>query len=132
MCPKGVSKMKVYYNPNLTKLARNLRNNMTYAEKTVWRELKGKQFYGYDFHRQKPIGNFIADFYCFNLRLIIEIDGISHQDELVRIKDLEKNEYISRIGFHVLRFTDEEILGNWKLIENSIKKYIDDYIQSNL
>ena len=59
--------MKIYYNPALKELARELRNNMTFAEKATWRMLNGKQFKGYDFHRQKPIGEFIADFYCYDL-----------------------------------------------------------------
>jgi very-short-patch-repair endonuclease len=116
--------MKIYYNPNLTELARELRNNMTNAEKSVWRMLKGKQLMGYDFHRQKPIGNFIADFYCHDLKLVIEIDGISHTDEKVKANDKRKEEYFNLIGLKVLRFTDEEVFGNWDIVESKIKAYI--------
>jgi very-short-patch-repair endonuclease len=54
--------MKIYYNSNLKELSRKLRNNQTSAEKALWHALKEKRLSGYDFHRQKPIGNFIYDF----------------------------------------------------------------------
>jgi very-short-patch-repair endonuclease len=60
------------YNHKLKQLARNLRNNSTLAEVLLWRELKGKQVRGYDFHRQKPIDKYIVDFYCPDLLLAIE------------------------------------------------------------
>ena len=68
----------VHYNPRLKKLARQLRRNSTLGEVLLWNELKRKQMMGYDFHRQKPIGEYIVDFYCPRLRLVIEIDGDSH------------------------------------------------------
>ncbi|MDP2993407.1 MAG: DUF559 domain-containing protein, partial [Deltaproteobacteria bacterium] len=70
--------MRVYYNPKLKELARRLRNSSTLSEVLLWNHLKGKQMKGYDFHRQKPIDNYIVDFFCTKLRLIIEIDGDSH------------------------------------------------------
>ncbi len=64
------------YNLSLKVLAKNLRNNSTPGEIALWQELKTKQFYGYDFHRQKPLLNYIADFYCAELNLIIEIEFV--------------------------------------------------------
>ena len=55
------------YNPKLTALARQLRNNATKSEIFLWLKLKGKQMYGYDFHRQKPIDNYILDFFCYRI-----------------------------------------------------------------
>jgi len=66
------------YNPKLKEFARRLRNNSTYAEIRLWQKLNKKQLKGYDFHRQKPIDNFIVDFFCHELMLAIEIDGVSH------------------------------------------------------
>ena len=66
------------YNPKLKKLARKLRNKSTKSEVLLWNYLKGRQIKGFDFHRQKPIGNYIVDFYCSELLLAIEIDGESH------------------------------------------------------
>ena len=119
--------MKIYYNPALKELARELRNNMTFAEKATWRMLNGKQFKGYDFHRQKPIGEFIADFYCYNLRLVIEIDGITHLDKDVIKKDRIKSQYFNSIGLNILRFTDDLVLGNWMMVEKELIRYIKEF-----
>jgi very-short-patch-repair endonuclease len=86
--------------------------------------LKERQFKGFDFHRQKPIGNFIADFYCFKLKLVIEIDGITHVDIDVKENDKNKDKYFKELGLNVLRFTDEEVLGNWNIVERTINEYI--------
>ena len=116
--------MKIYYNQKLKERARKLRNNMTYAEKCMCVMLKGKQLEGYDFHRQKPIGNFIADFYCHDLQLVIEVDGISHNDETIRKKDVFKEMYFESIGLSVIRFTDDEVIGNAGLIEVKLKSFV--------
>jgi very-short-patch-repair endonuclease len=84
--------MKVQYNPKLKQLARQLRNNSTKAEIVLWQHLKGNKMMGHDFHRQKPIDNFIADFYCNSLKLIIEVDGYSHDIDEVYQNDLKKEE----------------------------------------
>ena len=83
-------KMKLYYNPKLKQLARNLRNNSTLSEVLLWNELKGKLFEGYQFMRQKPIGEFIVDFYCPKLKLVIEIDGESHGSNKNQERDKKK------------------------------------------
>ena len=119
--------MKIYYNPALKELARELRNNMTFAEKATWRMLNGKQFKGYDFHRQKPIGEFIADFYCYDLRLVIEIDGITHLDKDVIRKDKIKLQYFNSTGLNILRFSDDLVLGNWMMVEKELIKYIKEF-----
>ena len=119
--------MKIYYNPALKELARELRNNMTFAEKATRRMLNGKQFKGYDFHRQKPIGEFIADFYCYDLRLVIEIDGITHLDKDVIKKDRIKSQYFNSIGLNILRFTDDLVLGNWMMVEKELIRYIKEF-----
>jgi very-short-patch-repair endonuclease len=61
------------YNPQLKELARRLRNDGTLGEALLWKELNNKQLYGYDFHRQKPLLNYIVDFYCHELNLVIEL-----------------------------------------------------------
>ena len=73
---------KIYhYNPKLKQRARQLRNNSTLSEVLLWNELKNGKMKGKDFHRQKPIENFIVDFFCPELALAIEIDGTSHDKE---------------------------------------------------
>jgi very-short-patch-repair endonuclease len=66
------------YDRNLKELAKKLRRNMTYSEVMLWNEIKNGKLKGYDFDRQRPIGNYIVDFYCKDLRLALEVDGISH------------------------------------------------------
>jgi very-short-patch-repair endonuclease len=73
-------KIILKYKPELVARARELRNNATYSERFLWRYLKRKQIKGYDFDRQKPIDNYIVDFFCNELMLAIEIDGESHND----------------------------------------------------
>ena len=68
----------VKYNPRAKKVARMLRKNSTVAEIFLWKELKGEQMLGYDFHRQKPVDKYVVDFFCPELSLAIEIDGESH------------------------------------------------------
>lgn len=82
--PEGVVKiihnftMKVQYKNYLKNYSRTLRNNPTQSEKILWQHIKGRQLKGFQFSRQKPMGNFIADFYCYKLKLVIELDGASH------------------------------------------------------
>jgi Uncharacterized protein conserved in bacteria len=113
------------YNPKLKELARQLRKNMTFSEVLLWNELKNKNFFGYDFDRQRPIGEFIVDFYCKELSLAIEIDGDTHiyrydYDEK-RQKELEK------LGVHFLRFEDIEVKRNM----SNVLRVIGDWINMN-
>ena len=70
------------YNPKLKERARDLKKNATFAEKILWIAIRRKQL-GFEFHRQVPIDQYIVDFYCHELMLVIEVDGISHNDENV-------------------------------------------------
>ncbi len=114
----------IKYNPKLKVLARNLRNNSTKSEIFLWKFLKGKQVMGYDFHRQKPIDNFILDFFCHELMLGIEVDGYTHQLDEVYQKDVVKTKRMKDIGIHILRFEDDEVL----LDINNVLRAIEDYI----
>ena len=114
--------MKIHYNPGLKELAKQLRKNSTLAEVLLWRKLKGKQMLGYDFHRQKPIGNYIVDFFCPRLNLVIEIDGQSHdfksEADAKRQKDLEN------LGLHVLRFSERNVRNKMKDVLFMIEQWI--------
>ena len=85
------------YNPKLTQLAKKLRNESTETEIYLWLKLKGKQMYGYDFHRQKPIDNYILDFFCYDLMLGIEVDGYSHEILEVHNKDIVKEKRMNEL-----------------------------------
>jgi len=115
------------YNPKLKELARQLRNNSTKSEIRLWQYLKGKQMMGYDFHRQKPLLNFIADFFCHELKLVIELDGYTHQFEEVIAKDEMKQSELEEIGLTVLRFTDEEVMKDINNVLRTIEIYIEEF-----
>lgn len=115
------------YNPKLKELARQLRNNSTKAEIILWQKLKRKQLYGFDFHRQKPIGNYILDFFCHELMLGIEVDGYSHQLVEVFKKDKTKESVMSGFGISVLRFSDEQVLRDMDNVLRAIEDYIHHY-----
>ncbi|NND08327.1 MAG: DUF559 domain-containing protein [Saprospiraceae bacterium] len=96
-----------YYNPNLKDRARSLRNNMTKAEVYVWKYLLcDRTMKGYQFRRQRPILNYIADFVCLDLLLVIEIDGISHDSDEAFEADQQRDQNLAAIGFTVLRFSN--------------------------
>lgn len=95
------------YNPKLKQFARKLRNNSTKVEIFFWNYLKGKQVRGFDFHRQRPIGNYIVDFYCSELLFAIEIDGESHYGN--EEKDIRRQNEIEKYGVTFLRFDHDEI-----------------------
>jgi very-short-patch-repair endonuclease len=119
--------MRVYYAQYLKDYARRMRNNPTKSEAELWRHLKGDQLLGVDFHRQKPIGKYIADFYSHDVLLVIEVDGASHNDIETKLKDVKKTEYIERIGITVLRFTDEEVLEHTSSVLQTIREYVTAY-----
>ncbi len=83
--------------------------------------------YGYDFHRQKPIDEYIVDFFCNKLQLAIECDGYSH--ELIEIwkKDTRKTKRLNQLGIHVLRFSDYQILRDFENVVRVIEGYILDF-----
>ncbi|MGE5480046.1 MAG: endonuclease domain-containing protein [Chloroflexota bacterium] len=112
------------YDSNLNENARYLRNHSTRAERIVWGFIRKKQMFGYGFYRQKPIGQYIADFYCKELDLLIEVDGISHNSSEAQAKDREKDAYYTSLGMKVFRITDEEVLGNGNLAEQKLREFI--------
>ena len=112
------------YNPRLVPLAKNLRKNMTLSEVLLWQELKGKQMLGYDFDRQRPIDEFIVDFYCKELQLAIEIDGESHTHEEASVKDKKRQRRLEELGVRFLRFDDLEVKRDMKCVLNMIYNWI--------
>lgn len=110
------------YDPRLRTLARELRNPSTVAEILLWNRLKRGQRRGFDFHRQKPILHWIADFYCAELKLAVEIDGDSH-----RFKpdaDRAKESGLRSLGLALLRFGDAEVKNNPEAVVAAIDRWI--------
>jgi len=114
------------YNPKLVSLARKLRKEMTFSEVLLWQELKGKQMLGYDFDRQRPIDNYIVDFYCKDLNLAIEVDGESHYHEETAKKDIERQERLESLGVRFLRFDDLDIKKDMRYVLNLIHDWINE------
>lgn len=122
---------KIYYNPKLKILARSLRNNSTLSEVLLWEHLKGKQMKGYDFHRQKPIDNYIIDFYCNRLMLVIEIDGDSHDFEDVALNDEIRQERLQALGLTFLRFDDLDVKQDIETVLFEIESWIEEWELKN-
>ncbi|MBS3906015.1 MAG: endonuclease domain-containing protein [Syntrophaceae bacterium] len=87
---------------------RQLRKNMTDTERVLWRHLRLRQIDGYKFRRQQPIGKYIVDFVCFEKKLIIEVDGGHHADQLGY--DAKRSAWLEKEGFRILRFWDNQVL----------------------
>lgn len=116
--------MIIKYNPKLKELAIQLRNNATKSEIRLWQKLKRNQMYGYDFHRQKPIDKYIADFFCNKLQLAIELDGYSHQLIEVWEKDVKKTKRLNKLGIRILRFSDYQVMNDMDNVLLAIEDYI--------
>ncbi|OCX51732.1 DNA methylase [Mucilaginibacter sp. PPCGB 2223] len=97
------------YNPELKALARKLRKDMTFGEVLLWNELKSDKLWGFDFDRQRCIDNYIVDFYCKELMLAIEIDGMSHNNEKAFIKDEKRQLKLESLGVRFIRFSEAEV-----------------------
>src|SRR5579863_2195755 len=89
--------------------AKQLRQTMTRAETLLWRYLKANRIDGLGFRRQVPIRNYIADFICLSARLIVELDGESHDFEERQKADQNRDAFFAAAGFHVLRFSNEQV-----------------------
>jgi very-short-patch-repair endonuclease len=112
------------YNQNLKQLARNLRNDSTLGEVLLWKELNNKQMYGFDFHRQKPLLNYIVDFYCYELGLIIEIDGRYHDHEEQYKLDTVRETELAAYDLTILRFTEMEVRKDMTNVLRAIEKHV--------
>jgi len=102
--------LKVHYNPRLKERARELRKNATFSERYLWKFLRARQMMGYQFMRQKPINNYIVDFYCSKLSLAIEIDGVTHNNK--QIYDKKRDEDLKSLGLEVLHFDGYYVINN--------------------
>ena len=116
-----------HYNKRLRPLASKLRKNMTKAEACLWKYiLRAGKLENYKFRRQRPVLNYIADFMCLDLMLIIEVDGISHWDEETIDKDEIRQKDLEQIGFTVIRFDDDEVINDIENVERVLQGFIED------
>jgi very-short-patch-repair endonuclease len=102
--------------------AKQLRQTMTRAETLLWRYLKANRIDGLGFRRQTPIRNYIADFVCLSAKLIVELDGESHDFEERQEADQARDAFFASEGFHVLRFTNEQVMSNLEGVVEVIRQ----------
>ena len=118
--------MRIFNRKESKEKRRELRKNLTEAEKALWKNLRGKRLEGLKFFRQYGIGAYIADFYCPQQRLVIEVDGGQHFSEEGKNYDAQREEYMSSLGIRTLRFSNLDILKNidgvWERIIQVVKE----------
>jgi len=113
------------YNPNLKPPARRLRNEMTDAEQFLWSRLRRKQILGVPFYRQKPLGNFIVEFYAPQAKLVVEVDGSQHTDVDHAARDAERDEYLRAQGLRVLRFSNAQVIREIEAVMEAIYRTVE-------
>ena len=114
---------KLPYNPKLKERAKKLRKSGNLSEVLFWNQVKRKKFLTLDFHRQKIIGNYIVDFYCPALDLVVEIDGNSHDFKVEYDKIREK--YLKSLGLNIIHFDVIDIKKNLNSVMKCLKEYCD-------
>lgn len=112
------------YRPDLRARARRLRNESTYSEILLWREIKNRKILGYQFHRQVPMLDYIVDFYCHELMLVIEVDGSSHDSERAQYYDWKRQRRLESWGVKFLRFDDDRMKLDIAIVVKEIKEWI--------
>jgi very-short-patch-repair endonuclease len=105
--------------------AKALRQPQTPAECRFWQYVRNRRMCGYKFRRQHPVGNFIVDFYCHRLRLIVEIDGNIHSVSSVQNHDPERENKLKEMGLSILRFSNQDVFHNPVFIELTIIEFIE-------
>jgi very-short-patch-repair endonuclease len=113
------------YNTDHKEFSQMLRKNAILGEVLLWKELRTKKMKGYQFNRQKPLGNYIVDFYCKPLKLVIEIDGGSHHFEEVMVKDVMRQAVLEEMGLHLVRFTEMDVRRNMMQVLISLETHIE-------
>lgn len=117
----------ISYNAARKPFAKKLRSEMTFSEVKLWQNLKHGKMLGYDFDRQRPIDNYIVDFYCKDLQLAIEVDGITHEGEVARQKDEQRQEKLEAVGVSFLRFDALLVMNDVEAVLKAIATWIEDY-----
>ena len=108
--------------PEIEQAAKKLRKNLTPAEAILWQALRNKQLEGLRFRRQHPVGNFILDFYCSSLKLVIEVDGDIHRDRINY--DGARTNKLAEHGYTVLRFSNERVMKDLPQVLAEIRKAV--------
>ena len=113
------------YDKRKKEFSRKLRNDSTLSEVLLWNELKAGQLKGYKFNRQKPLANYIVDFYCKKLNLVIEVDGYSH--DFKHEEDKKRDVILESMGLNVMRIEDIEVKIDLENVLMEIEAFIEDF-----
>ena len=107
----------------LQPLARQMRTEPTLSEKQLWQRLKNKQLLGFKFRRQQVIDRFIVDFYCHEIKLVIEVDGEVHN--YTQVEDAIRQEFLESLGLRVMRFKNEDVLFRIESVLGEIARWLE-------
>ena len=121
-----ISRITMYYGADSETLraAHILRRSMTKAEAVLWKKLRDRNVFSIKFRRQHPVYNFIVDFYSHEYKLVIEVDGDIHNDEIASQYDLGRTEVLNNFGLKVIRFTNNQILYSLDSVIEKIQREI--------
>lgn len=112
---------QIHNRKHLESFRKNLRNNATSAEASLWKYLQRSQLEGRKFRRQHSIGNYIVDFYCPKEKIIIELDGEVHNNAKAQEYDKQRTEYLNSLGFKVIRFENKIVFDHLPSVLKDIK-----------
>ena len=116
------------YNKELKPFARENRNNSTFGEILLWKNVLSRKQTGYQFNRQYPIENFIVDFISRSLKLVIEVDGYSHQFKYDT--DIKRDKRLNELGYKVIRFTEHDVKHDFENVRRALNIYIEEFIEN--
>ena len=122
---------KIHNKPIFQEYRKKLRKRSTAAESTLWKTIKNKQIENLKFRRQHSIGNYIVDFYCPEIRLILELDGASHDNYLLEEQDIVRDKTLHEYNCTVLRFENRYVYEFLEEIIKAIKAHKISYLKSN-
>jgi len=126
--PNTHTERKIY--DNIKETARHMRKHPTQAEDALWQRLRKRQVKGFRFRRQHAIGPYIADFYCFEASLVIEVDGGIHDEPSQAEYDEERQQYLESLDLRVLRFTNAQVINNADAVVEVIGNWLAKYAAS--
>ncbi|WGE31551.1 endonuclease domain-containing protein [Actinobacillus genomosp. 2] len=119
------------YSKSLKTLSQKLRSDQTDAERKLWQRINRDQLLGFRFNRQKPLLNYIVDFYCPKAKLIIELDGSQHYEADYQEKDRLRDAELNSLGFTVMRFSNDEVYFEIESVVEQIYLFLEN-VKTNL
>jgi very-short-patch-repair endonuclease len=111
-------------NSKLFEFSKALRQKQTEAEDIMWQCLRNRKILGFKFRRQHPLDKYIADFYCYEVKLVVEVDGGIHNRLENREYDKGRSDELRELGITVIRFTNEEVSDHIEMVLNVIRRYL--------